>query len=138
CITRGQYREGVKGLRFEIVRIFLGELAHRFFISDHPIARPYWPMTGLSDSTRVGAVRGIVVDIERLDESSLALRAAGHSHGLLDCCLAGMHFVGSWRCPDRMPPRHGDSPLRHRAVWILRRELGENPPRLFIEERVQQ
>jgi hypothetical protein len=95
-------------------------------------------MTGLSNRARVGAVRAIVVDIECLDESSLALRASGHCHGLLDCCLTGTHFVGSWRHPDRMPPRHGDSPLRHRTVWIPCRDRGENPPRLFIKERVQQ
>src|SRR5437016_10480500 len=103
CITRGQYREGVKGLRFEIVGILLGKLAHRFFISDYSIACSYWPMTRLSNRARVGAVRGIVVDIERPNESSLALRDSGHSHGLLDCCLAGTHFLGSRRCPARMP-----------------------------------
>src|SRR5207245_4665169 len=123
---------------FEIVRILLVKLAHRFFISDYPIARPYGPMTGLSNRARVGTVRRIVVDIERLDESSLALRASGHPHGLLDCCLAGTHFVGSWRRPDRMPPRHGDPPISHGAFRILLGDRSENPARLFIEERVQQ
>src|SRR4029077_3194841 len=136
-ITRGQYCEGVKGLCFEVIGIPLGKLAHLFFISDHPIARSYWPVTGLSNRAQVGTVRGIVVDIERLDEASLALCASGHSHGLLDCCLAGAHFVRSWRRPNRMPPCHGDSPLRHGAVWILCRDLGENPARLFIKERVE-
>src|SRR5205814_4555451 len=133
--TRGQYREGVKRLRFEIIGIPLRKLTHRFFISDYPIARPYWSMTGLSNRARVGAVRGIVVDIERLDESSLALRATGHSHCLLDCCLACRHFVRSWRRPNRMPPRHGDSPLRHGTVWILLGDGSKNSPGLFVEER---
>src|SRR5207245_2056197 len=123
---------------FEIVRILLVKLAHRFFISDYPIARPYGPMTGLSNRARVGTIRCVVVDIERLDESSLALRASGHPHGLLDYCLAGTHFVGSWRRPDRMPPCHGDSPLRHSTVWILLCYGSENSPGLFIDERVQQ
>ena len=74
----------------------LGEPAHRSFISDYPIACSYRPMTGLSNRAPLGAIRAIVVDIERLDESSLALRAHGHSHGFFDCCLAGTHFVGSW------------------------------------------
>jgi hypothetical protein len=37
-----------------------------------------------------------------------------------------------------MPPRHGDSPLCHGTRWILFGNAGENPARLFIEERVQQ
>ncbi len=51
-ITNRQYREGVKGLRFKIVGILVVKLAHRFFISDHAIARSHWPMTGLSDRAR--------------------------------------------------------------------------------------
>src|SRR2546430_1666196 len=43
-ITNGQYCEGVEGLRFEIIRIFLMELAHRLFIGKYAIPRPDWPM----------------------------------------------------------------------------------------------
>ena len=37
-----------------------------------------------------------------------------------------------------MPPRHGDSPLGHRAFRIALGHRSKNAPRLFVEERVEQ
>src|SRR6266581_1454741 len=65
-------------LGFEVVRMFVAELAHRFFVSDHPIARSDRPMTRLPDRTCTRTFWGIVVNIERCDESSLAIRAGVH------------------------------------------------------------
>ncbi len=95
-------------------------------------------MTRLPDLTRGGTVRCVVVGIQRCDKAPLAIGASLHCHGLIRCRLAGAHFVGSRRRPDRMPPRHGDSPLRHGTRWILCGDVGENPARLLIKERVQQ
>jgi hypothetical protein len=44
-VTGRQYRESVKGLNFEIVRILVAQLAHCFFISDYSIARSDWAVT---------------------------------------------------------------------------------------------
>ena len=84
------------------------------------------------------AVRRAVIGIQRCDKLPLAIGAGLHRHGLVRCRFAGAHFVGSRRRPDRMPPRHGDSPLRHGTGWILGGDLGENPARLFVKKRVQQ
>src|SRR5437870_2636026 len=37
-----------------------------------------------------------------------------------------------------MPPRHGDSPLRHRALRIAFGDGGKNASRFFIEKRMEQ
>src|SRR5262245_34191306 len=37
-----------------------------------------------------------------------------------------------------MPPRHCDSPLRHRAFRVAFGHRGENASRLFIEKRMKQ
>src|SRR5205814_9399257 len=83
-------------------------------------------------------IRRIVIDIERSNESPFAIRTGGHSHGLRDRCLARAHFIGSRRCPDRMPPRHCDAPLSHGAFWVLLGHGSENASRLFVEELMQQ
>ena len=137
-VANRQNRQGVKGLRFNIVRIIIVKFAHRFFIRDHAIARSDRPMAGLSDLTRGGAVRRVVVGIQRRDKLPLAIGAAGHCHGFIRRRFARAHFVGSRRRPDRMPPRHGDSPLRHGAGRILLGDVGENAARLLIKKRVQQ
>ena len=137
-IAHRQHRQRIKGLRFKIVGISIVKFAHCFFIRDHAIARPDWPMTRLPDLARRGTVRRAVVGIQRCDKLPLTIGAGLHRHRLVRCCLAGAHFVGSRRRPDRMPPRHGDSPLRHGTRRILGGDVGENPARLFIKKRVQQ
>src|SRR5205085_3770082 len=114
------------------------QLAHRFLISDYPIARSHWSMTRLSNRALARAVRRIVIDIERGNESPLAICARGHSHGLLDSRFACGHFVRSRRGPNRMPPCHRDSPLSHGAFRVLLGRGSETSPRFFIKERVQQ
>jgi hypothetical protein len=37
-----------------------------------------------------------------------------------------------------MPPRHRDSPLRHRAFGIALGHRSKNAPRFFVEKRVKQ
>jgi len=48
-VTTSQHRERIEGLHFEIVWILIAELAHRFFISDHSIARSDGTVTRLSN-----------------------------------------------------------------------------------------
>jgi hypothetical protein len=95
-------------------------------------------MAGLSDLARGRTVRRVVVGIYRRDKLPLAVGAGGHCHRLSRCSFSGAHFVGSRRCPDWMPPRHCDSPLRHGTRWILLGDVGENPACLLIKKRVQQ
>src|SRR4029453_18400692 len=44
-ITDTQDRESVESLYFKIIRILVAQLMHRFFVSDHTIARSDWPVT---------------------------------------------------------------------------------------------
>src|SRR5207248_10704391 len=48
-VTSSEHRERVEGLHFEIIRMLVAELAHCFFIRDHPIARSGGPVTRLSN-----------------------------------------------------------------------------------------
>ena len=137
-ITDTQHRESVKGLHFKIVRIRVAELAHRFFVGHYPVARSDWTVARLSNRRCGRTVRGVVIDIERRDESALAIRADVHRHRLFNGCFACAHFVRSGRRPDWMPPRHGDSPLRHRAFRIAFGDGGKDTSRLFVEKRVEQ
>src|SRR5439155_12916285 len=129
-------REGVEGLSFEIVRILVQELANCFFVGHHAIAWSDRSMTRLSNRAFARTVRCIVIDIQRPDESSLAVRAGVHRHRFFDGSFTRAHFIGSrWR-PNRMPPRHGDSPLSHRAFWIALGNRREDASCLFVKERV--
>src|SRR5439155_9666146 len=124
----------VEGLGFEIVRILVAGLAHRSFVGNHPIARSDWPMTRLSNRTRCRTVRRIVIDVERRNEPSLAVCPGIHRHCFFNGSFARAHFLRSgWR-PNRMPPRHGDSPLSHRTFRVLLGHRRENTSRLFVEE----
>src|SRR2546430_3705185 len=137
-ITNSEYREGMEGLHFEIVRILVAQLAHRFFVRDYRIARPDWPMTRLPDGGCARTVRRMVIDIQRRDKSALAICAGIHYHPFFNSRFARAHFVrGRWR-PNRMPPGHGDSPLRHRAFRVALGYSCKNAPRLFVKEWMQQ
>src|SRR5947199_3545864 len=70
-ITDCQNRESVEGLRFEIIGVLVAELAHRFFVGDHPIARSNWSMTRLSNCVRGITIGRNVIDIYRSNESTL-------------------------------------------------------------------
>src|SRR5437773_8924131 len=133
-ITDSERRESVEGLGFEVVRIFVAELAHRFFVGDYPIARSNRSMTRLPNRTSGRTVRCIVINIERRDKSSLAVRAGVDRHRFFDRRFARAHFISSgWR-PNRMPPRHRDSPLSHRAFRIAFGYRREYAARLFVEK----
>src|SRR5207249_10628900 len=111
---------------------------HRRVLSIHWTTPSLQSIAILPDLARGGAVRCVVVGVQCRDKAALEIAPSLHCHGLLRCHLACLHFVGSWRRPDRMPPCHRDSPLRHGTVWILCRDLGKNPACLLIKERVQQ
>ena len=137
-ITDCQHREGVEGLGFEIVRILVPELANCFFVGHHSIAWSDRSMTRLSNRACSRTVRCIVIDIQRPDESSLAVRAGVHRHRFFDGRFTRAHFIGSrWR-PNRMPPRHGDSPLSHRAFRVALGHRSKNASRLFVKKRMEQ
>src|SRR6266436_6801387 len=74
-VTFSENRESVEGLRFEILRILVAELVHRFFVCDHPVAQSDWSMTRLPNRICARTVRRIVLNIERGNESALAIRA---------------------------------------------------------------
>src|SRR5439155_487279 len=78
------------------------------------------------------------ISVQRSNESALAIRAGVHRHRLLNGCFACAHFVRSGRRPDWMPPRHGDSPLRHRAFRVALGHRSKNASSLFVEKRVKQ
>src|SRR5438874_8380450 len=133
-ITNSEYREGMEGLHFEIVRILVAQLAHRFFVRDHTIAWSDWPMTRLPDGSSGSSVGDVVINIQRPDKSALALRAGIHCHRFFNSRFARAHFIRSgWR-PDRMPPSHGDSPLRHCAFRVAFDHRCENASCLLVKE----
>jgi len=133
-ITDSEDREGVEGLDLEIVRILVAQLVHRFFVGDHTVARADWSVTRLSNRACVRTVRRIVIHIERRDESPLSVRSGVHGHCFFNCRLTGAHLIGSGRCPNRMPPCHGNSPLSHRAFRVALGYRTENTPRLFVKK----
>ncbi len=137
-VTSSQHRERIEGLHFEIVRMLITELAHCFFIGDNPIARSDGSVTRLSNRSCARAVRRVVIGVECSNESALAIRAGVHRHRLFNGCFACAHFVRSGRRPDWMPPRHGDSPLRHRAFRVAFGHRSKNASSLFVEKRVKQ
>src|SRR5207247_7779637 len=92
-ITCSQDRESVESLDFEIVRILVAQLVHRFFVSDHTIAWSNWSMTRLTDRASVRTVRRIVINIERCDESSLSIRSCIQCHCFFNSRFAGAHLV---------------------------------------------
>src|SRR4029077_17796766 len=79
-VTYSEDSERVEGLGFEIVWILVAELPHCFLVGNHPVARSHWSMTRLPDRTCVRTVWRIVIDIERGDESTLAICAGVHRH----------------------------------------------------------
>ncbi|PYL39427.1 MAG: hypothetical protein DMF36_05515 [Verrucomicrobia bacterium] len=117
-ITCGQDREGVEGLDFELVRILVAQLMHRFFVSDHTIAWSNWSMTRLSNRACVRTLPRIVINVECRYESSLSIRSGVQCHCFFNSRFAGAHLVRPRRRPNRMPPCHGDSPLSHRAFGV--------------------
>src|SRR5258707_10795821 len=66
------------------------------------------------------------------------MRAGVERHRLFNGSFTRTHFIRGRRRPDRMPPGHGDSPLRHRAFRIALRHRSKNASRLFVEKRVKQ
>src|SRR5439155_3979973 len=62
-VTSSQHPERVEGLHFEIVRMLVAELAHCFFIRDHPIARSDGPVTRLSNRSCGGTIGRIIVGL---------------------------------------------------------------------------
>ena len=137
-IPNGQDRQRVEDARFKIVGIAVVQFAHRFFVRDHAIARSHWTVAGLSGRGGGRPIRRVVIGVESRNETPFAIGSGLHCHCLGHGCLAGAHFVRPGRGPDRVPPRHGDSPLCHRAVGILLGDGGEDPARLFVEKRMQQ
>src|SRR5216117_1826592 len=133
-ITFSQNRESVEGLRFEIVWILVPELVHRFFVSDHTVAWSDWSVTRLSNSAWARTVRRIIINIERGNESPLSVRYALHRHCFFNGRLARAHLVRSGGCPNGVPPRHGDSPLSHRAFGVALSHRSKNTSRLFVEK----
>ena len=75
---------------------------------------------------------------ERRDVPALDVGLAPGGLGLRDRLPACRHLLGAGRRPERMPVGHGDAPLRHRAVRLACRDLREDPPRLVVEEGVEQ
>ncbi len=69
-VTSSQHRERIEGLHFEIVRMLITELAHCFFVGDHPIARSNGPVARLSNRSCTRAVRRIVISVQRSNESA--------------------------------------------------------------------
>ena len=133
-VAYSQDRETVERLGFEIVRILVAELTHRVFVSHDAVARSDWAMTRLSNSTSVRTIRRIVISVECRDESSLSIGSSVHRPCFFNGRLARTHLVRSRWCPNRMPPRHGDSPLRHGAFGIALGHRCENASRLFVEK----
>src|SRR5207249_11297050 len=117
-VTDSQDRERVKGLHLEIVRILVAQLVHRFFVSDHTVAWSDWSVTRLSNRAWARTVWRIIINIERGNESPLSVRYALHRHCFFNGRLARAHLVRSGGCPNGVPPRHGDSPLSHRAFGV--------------------
>src|SRR5439155_1874284 len=74
-VTDTQNCKGVEGLHFKIVRKLVSQVAHGFFVGDHPIARSDWSVTRLPNRACRRIVRRIVINIQRRYESSLAVRA---------------------------------------------------------------
>ena len=133
-VAYSQDRETVERLGFEIVRILVAELTHRVFVSHDAVARSDWAMTRLSNRTSVRTIRRIVIKIECRDESSFSIGSSVHGHCFFNGCLARTHLVKSGWCPNRMPPRHGNSPLSHGAFGIALGHRCENAPGLFVEK----
>src|SRR5438874_1026009 len=63
-ITDSQDRETVKGLHFEVLRIFVAKLPHRRFVGNDAVARPHWSMTRLANCTCARTLRRVVVNVE--------------------------------------------------------------------------
>src|SRR5437588_11590309 len=74
-ITDTEDRESVKGLHFEVVRIFIAEFPHCRFVRNDAFARPHWSMTRLANCTCARTLRRVVVNVERSDKSALPIRA---------------------------------------------------------------
>src|SRR5436305_15048697 len=70
-ITDTEDRESVKGLHFEVVRIFIAEFPHRRFVRDDAVARPHWSVTRLANCACARTLRRVVVNVERGDKSAL-------------------------------------------------------------------
>src|SRR5436305_13108126 len=73
-ITDTEDRESVKGLHFEVVRIFIAEFPHCRFVRNDAVARPHWSMTRLTNCTCARTLWRVAVNVERGHESPLPIR----------------------------------------------------------------
>ena len=123
CLGR-QQRQGIEGSRIGIARMPGIELCHRRGIA-----------------LDAGLVLALVGPKELAECRDVPALAGALCRGRARCLHFGPAaragaFVGT--IPDLMEHAHRDAPMRHGAVRVTLRDLGELPLRFFVPEVVQQ